>query len=172
MLKENQHIEFKSSFSDEVIETLSAFANTKGGRVLVGVRNDGEPIKNFIVGAESLQQWLNEIKTKTQPAIIPDANVIQYKGVEIVEFSVQEFPVKPIAYRGRYFKRVKNSNHQLSPMEISDIYMQSMQYSWDAYSSNQYTYANLDELKIQKFIDKVNAKGRFSLGGYWKILKK
>ena len=35
MTKENQHIEFKSGFNDEVIETLSAFANTKGGRVLV-----------------------------------------------------------------------------------------------------------------------------------------
>jgi len=33
-MRETQHIEFKSSFDDRVIETLTAFANTKGGRVL------------------------------------------------------------------------------------------------------------------------------------------
>ncbi|MDO8951840.1 MAG: putative DNA binding domain-containing protein [Draconibacterium sp.] len=32
---EGQNLEFKSSFNNEVIETLVAFANTKGGRVVV-----------------------------------------------------------------------------------------------------------------------------------------
>ncbi|MDR0796832.1 MAG: ATP-binding protein [Tannerella sp.] len=41
MIKETQQIEFKPNFNEDVIETLVAFANTKGGRVLVGVRNDG-----------------------------------------------------------------------------------------------------------------------------------
>ncbi|GBU25031.1 hypothetical protein R83H12_01670 [Fibrobacteria bacterium R8-3-H12] len=38
--KENSTVEFKSSFGDETIETLVAFANTKGGKVLVGVANN------------------------------------------------------------------------------------------------------------------------------------
>ncbi len=46
-LKENLNTEFKSSFNDEVIETLVAFANTHGGKVLLGVDNKGLPIKNF-----------------------------------------------------------------------------------------------------------------------------
>jgi len=54
MFNETQHIEFKSSFNDEVIETLVALANTKGGKVLVGVRNSGTPIKNFMIGQESI----------------------------------------------------------------------------------------------------------------------
>jgi len=163
--KESQRIEFKASFNEDVIETLSAFANTKGGKVFVGVSNDGSLVKNFAIGDETLQQCLNEIKNKTQPAIIPNAEIIEYENGKIIEFSVQEYPVKPIAFRGRYFKRVKNSNHQLSAMEISDIYMKTMQYSWDAYFSDRYTYADLDEQKIQKFIDKVNAKGRFLFVG-------
>jgi len=133
MTKESQHIEFKSSFNEEAIETLSAFANTEGGRVLVGVSNNGLPVKNFFIGEESIQQWLNEIKTKTQPSIIPNVEIIKYKGTDIVEFSLQEFPVKPVACRGRYFKRIKNSNHQLSPIEISDMNLQTLQVSWDSY---------------------------------------
>ena len=31
MLNEGQHIEFKPAFNEDVIETLVAFANTKGG---------------------------------------------------------------------------------------------------------------------------------------------
>ncbi len=38
---ESETMEFKSSFGKEVIETLSAFANTKGGKVLVGVSDKG-----------------------------------------------------------------------------------------------------------------------------------
>ena len=38
---ENEQIEFKESFNKEVIETIVAFANTKGGIVLIGVSNRG-----------------------------------------------------------------------------------------------------------------------------------
>jgi ATP-dependent DNA helicase RecG len=162
---ESQYIEFKSGFNDEVIETLTAFANTKGGRVLAGVNNTGNPVKGFTVGNESIQQWLNEIKNKTQPAIIPDAEVKDYKGHSIVEFFVPEFPVKPVACRGRYFKRVKNSNHQMTPIEISDMSMASLQVSWDAYPAHNISWNDLDIRKVEKFIDKVNAVGRFSLDG-------
>jgi ATP-dependent DNA helicase RecG len=69
-LKENQHTEFESGFNDEVIETLTAFANAKGRRVLICLANNGLPVKGFASGKESIRKWLNEIKTKTQPAII------------------------------------------------------------------------------------------------------
>ena len=64
---ENENTEFKSGFNDEVIETITAFANTKGGKVLIGVTNKGIPVKHFTIGQESMQNWINEIKNKTQP---------------------------------------------------------------------------------------------------------
>lgn len=51
---ENQYIEFKSGFNDEVIETVTAFANTKGGKVLIGAANNGNPVRNFSIGQETL----------------------------------------------------------------------------------------------------------------------
>jgi predicted HTH transcriptional regulator len=36
---ENQNAEFKTSFGDEVIISLVAFANAKGGKVYVGVND-------------------------------------------------------------------------------------------------------------------------------------
>ena len=166
-MKETQYIELKSGFNDETIETLTAFANTKGGKVLVGVQNNGIPVSGFMIGEETIQKHLNEIKNKTQPSIIPNAEIINYQGSSIIEFTISEFPVKPIAFKGRYFKRVKNSNHQLTPVEISDMSLASLQVSWDAYPAPDASIEDVDQLKVKKFIDKVNSTGRFELTGTW-----
>lgn len=128
-LKEDIHTEFKSSFNDAVIESLSAFANSKGGRVLVGVDDKGKAVNGFTIGTETLQKWVNEVKNKTQPSIIPDANSTHIDGVEVGELSVKEFPIKPVAFKGRYYRRVRNANHLLNPSEISDLHLQSLQLS-------------------------------------------
>jgi ATP-dependent DNA helicase RecG len=162
-LKENTYIEFKSSFNDGVIETLSAFANTKGGKVLVGLDDKGMPVKNFSVGDETIQKWINEIKIKTQPSIIADAELKKIKGKTVVELSIQEFPVKPIAFKSRFYKRVNNSNQILNATEISNLYMQSLQVSWDSYAYRNASFTDLSTVKIKAFIKKVNDGGRFIL---------
>lgn len=62
-LAEDLFTEFKTSFSEEVIVSLVAFANTRGGSVYVGVADDGV-VKGVNPGAETLQNWINEIKTQ------------------------------------------------------------------------------------------------------------
>lgn len=61
-MKENQHIEFKRSFNDELIISLVAFSNTAGGTIYVGVSDDGHPIEGFSMGHETIQGWLNTKK--------------------------------------------------------------------------------------------------------------
>ena len=85
-MNESQNIENKSNFNDSVIETLVAFANSKGGKVLVGVHDDGSPNTNFTFGKETFQKWINEIKVKTQPSIIPDVEVVDYMVVGLSGF--------------------------------------------------------------------------------------
>ena len=68
---ESDVLEFKSSFGKDVIETICAFANHKGGTVLVGVAEGGKVV-GVTCGVESIQNWVNEIKQNTMPSIIPD----------------------------------------------------------------------------------------------------
>ena len=152
MKSESLHTEFKSSFGDEVIETLVAFANSKGGRIRIGINDEGEPVKNFSIGKETLQNWMNEIKTKTQPSIIPDVEVIDMNGVDVVEMTMQEFPVKPVSFRGRYYKRVKNANHQLTLTEIADMHLKTFNTSWDNYVSHPYGLKDISIEKVRQFI--------------------
>lgn len=78
-------------------------------------------------------------------------------------FSVDEYPVKPVHTKGKYFKRVAASNHQLALSEITDLDMQSLQLSWDAYEAPRQSLDALSWIKIEKFIEQVNLGGRFSL---------
>ena len=65
---ESQTVEFKLSFTRETIESLVAFANVQGGTVLIGVEDD-KTIKGVVVGKETLNEWLNQIKVSTSPTI-------------------------------------------------------------------------------------------------------
>ncbi len=76
---------------------------------------------------------------------------------------VDEYPVKPISTKGRYFKRVAAANHQLRLSEITDLYMQSLQLSWDSYEAPRESLDALSLPKIERFIDQVNRSGRFTL---------
>lgn len=125
---ESETVEFKTSFNDQVIVSLVAFANTKGGSVYVGISDNGT-IKGVKIKKETLQKWVNEIKNKTQPSIIPSMHILKQKDKKVVCIKVNEFPVKPLSFKGRYYKRRNNSNHQLSPNEITDMNLQSLQIS-------------------------------------------
>lgn len=159
---ESETLEFKSSFDRETIETLSAFSNVSGGMVVVGVTDNGV-IKGVQLGKETLNEWLAQIKSSTSPAIIPDIAALQHGGETIVLLSIPPFPVKPVACKGKYFKRVASSNQQMQLSQIADMYLQTLQISWDSYLHDQAGLDDLDVQQIEHFIAEVNTGGRFQL---------
>jgi len=68
-LGESETIEYKSSFTKEVIETIVAFSNKRGGKLLLGVKDDGT-VSGIITSDESIQKWINEIKQNTEPSVL------------------------------------------------------------------------------------------------------
>lgn len=57
---ESENIEFKENFDKEKIETASAFANTKGGVILIGFADKGK-VKGVQIGKETLKDWANQM---------------------------------------------------------------------------------------------------------------
>ncbi|MCD6179131.1 MAG: putative DNA binding domain-containing protein [Bacteroidales bacterium] len=115
---ENEIVEFKQSFSKSVIETLVAFSNTKGGRILIGVADDGT-VQGVSITEETVQKWINEVKQNTDPAILPVIDIADIDNKTIVVFTISEFPVKPVSYKDRFFARKQNSNHRLNAEQIT-----------------------------------------------------
>lgn len=55
---ESETIEFKEKFGDEALETVGAFANARGGNILIGIKNSGE-ICGVQIGKKSLEDIAN-----------------------------------------------------------------------------------------------------------------
>ena len=159
---ESQTLEFKTSFDKATVETLVAFANAQGGTVLIGVTDSGN-VQGITLGKESLNEWLVHIKAATSPSIIPDLQAHQIGGKTVVAVDVAEFPVKPVSTKGRYYKRVANTNQALNASQIADLYLQTLQLSWDAYPAHHAKVDDLSASKTARFLQQVNAGGRFAL---------
>ncbi len=154
---ENETTEFKTTFSDEAVISLVAFANAKGGTVYVGISDSGTA-KGIDIGKETIAQWLNEIKNKTAPVIIPDTEIIEQQGKTIVVLKIQEYPVKPVSVRGKYYKRVKNANHQLSVSEVVNMHL-SLNTSWDSYPDPVHHLDDISLDKVQQSIEIMRSRG-------------
>ena len=128
---ESQTVEFKDSFDRETVETVVAFSNTRGGVILIGVDNQ-KTVRGISVGAETPAEWSNRISQATEPTVIPELQCEEMDGKNIVIITIKEYPLKPVSFRGRCFKRVANSNRRMSPQEIAQMHLFSTGNSWDA----------------------------------------
>ena len=66
--KESETLEFKERFEKEIFKTVSAFANARGGNILIGI-NDKNKILGVNLNKETLNIWLNEILQVIEPKI-------------------------------------------------------------------------------------------------------
>ncbi|MEA3228928.1 MAG: putative DNA binding domain-containing protein, partial [Campylobacterota bacterium] len=151
---ENQFVEFKLSFQKELIESVVAFANARGGKIFIGVTDSSE-IVGVDVNNESIQSYINQIKQNTQPSIIVDIYEYNLQNKIILIVDVKEYPLKPISYKNRYYKRVKNSNHIMSLDEISNEHLKSINSSWDYYEDDRHSFSDISQDNIDNFIQKI-----------------
>lgn len=158
---EGQNLEFKTSFGRETTETIVAFCNTSGGTILIGVDKTGA-VAGVPVNGEILKEWVNTIKQATQPQIFPEIVPMLVDGKTVVAVKVQEYPLKPVSCKGKYFKRVGASNHQISVDEIVEMQLYSLNSSFDSFVVPQ-TLADLDKALVVKFFGQLGNSGRISL---------
>ncbi|MGB7532724.1 MAG: ATP-binding protein [Halobacteriota archaeon] len=88
---ETQSVEFKESFGlkDEIGETVSAFSNSDGGTVIVGVSNNGG-VLGVDIGTNTLEVLANHIKRNTDPQAFPSVKILEIGGKKVVMIEVEE----------------------------------------------------------------------------------
>lgn len=170
--KESLNTEFKVSFDLELVETLTAFANSDGGNVFLGISDNGA-VKGVSAGPESAPSWINQIKNSTTPQIIPDITFVSIHDKTVAVFSISQFPIRPVACKGRYLKRIGNSNQQMPPAEVADMHLRTFNTSWDSYPDASHTIEQISLNKVSHFISRINKLGNYSLSKSPKdVLKK
>lgn len=158
---EDQNIEFKLTFNNDSIISICAFANSNGGNLIIGVNDNGD-LLGVDVNHEIIKDWINQIKNKTSPALVPYYEITALNGTQIVVLKITEFPIKPVSVRGRYYKRIGASNHQLSADEIIELRTINLNLSFDSYFVET-ALADLDENAIRLFSKKIEQSGRFKV---------
>ncbi len=151
---ETGSVEFKESLSlkDETGEEVSAFSNSKGGRILIGIKDNKEVI-GLQIGKKTLEDLANYIKTHTDNHVFPKISVEEIEGKKIVVIGVKESGEKPVFFKGRAYMRVGNSAHKLSASEIRKMAKETGdKIYWDSKPCENATLEDIDENKMQWFL--------------------
>ena len=135
-------------------------ANAGGGKVLVGVRDNGL-ICGMGPGKPDFASWINDIKMKTTPALFPDIAIATLEDESVAVVSVKDVPIKPVAIKGKCFIRRGNSNHLMSIQEIADMYLKTYNLSWDSLIDHGKTAADLSSKKVERFRQLLENRQRF-----------
>ena len=87
---ESEQIEFKPSLSqqDNIMAIISAFSNTDGGVLIIGVSDRGEPL-GMDIGKNTIEILANQIKQNTDPAIYPSIRIEEIKDKHVVVIEVK-----------------------------------------------------------------------------------
>jgi len=159
---ENNRIEFKSSFNSDVVETICAFANASGGNIYIGVTDKRKIIGVKNLTHELIKNWINTIKTNTLPQQFPEIFVHEVEEKQIAEIIVQEYPLKPVACRGKFFKRFGSSNHLLQADEIAEMQLMSINSSFDSFVVDK-SIQDFESNLITRFFKDIKLQNRISL---------
>ena len=156
--KESLTVEFKQSLDDSIIETLVAFSNTKGGSVFIGITDKGF-ISGITLSQETIPKFLNKIKQITAPSLIPNVEIFNDEGKNIIIMTVDVYPLKPVSVQGNYYKRVDASNHRMSTDEISNMHLKTINSTWDMFPDTYHTIKDISMAKVRKCIRLLKKNG-------------
>jgi len=152
---ETETVEFKKSLSEwkEIIETISAFSNTKGGIIFVGLDNDKKLI-GVKLGKGTIEELTNKILISTEPKIYPEIKVVSREGKKIILIRVEKYPFDVVLAFGRPFKRVGKNTVRMGKDEykkkILEIHKKEVYF--DGQPLPEANLKDIDEQKLKDFI--------------------
>jgi len=161
---ESETVEFKPSLSqmDKITESIAAFSNTKGGKVIIGVSDKGE-VLGVNIGKNTIESLANQIKQNTDPMAYPSIRVEESDKKQVVIIEVGEAKQKPVLAFGRAFMRVGKSNQKLGFEGIRNLALETSKVYWDERVCEAASLDDIDEKKVRWFLKKAKYERRLEL---------
>lgn len=152
---EGEMLEFKRSAAelDQAVKTVAAFANTRGGIVLIGVSPDSS-IKGIEIGQVTGERIANRITSNTDPTIYPSIHYAQIKGHTVAVISVEESDNKPHLAFGRAYKRVGATTVQMRRDEYERLLLVRRQLPYDRRALLDATWDDIDEARVRWYLQR------------------
>jgi len=163
---ESESIEFKKSTGEwkEIIETISAFTNTRGGIILVGV-DKKKNIYGVSIGKGTIEDLTNKILNNTEPKIYPEIGIQSLNKKKIIYIKVEAYPYDVVLAFGKPFKRVgKNTvrmNNEEYKRKILEIHKRELYF--DGQICSEANLSDIDERKVKEFVRKAQNKRKLDI---------
>lgn len=99
-MSEGKTLEFKRDLSSKrpVLRTLSAFANTAGGTIVFGIEDSGR-VRGVGDPLAFEERLASIVSDGIAPRLVPDIDVIAWRGVNLVVVTVYPGPLRPYHVR-------------------------------------------------------------------------
>ena len=138
---ESQNIEWKSSWRDEYLKWVCGFANASGGKIYIGVNDNGE-----VIGVKDAKKLMEDIPNKIGNFlnIIADENLLVEDKKEFIEVVVVP-NTYPVSYKGEYFYRSGSTKQQLTGQSLNQFLLNRAGLTWDS--------VPIDDLEVTDFSD-------------------
>lgn len=161
---ENEKIEFKESLNmmDEIGGSVSAFSNSFGGIILIGI-SDKREIKGIDIGKKTIEQLANFIKQNTDNHVYPVISIEKVNNKDIILINIKEQDEKPVFFKGVAYKRVGKSNHKMSASEIRKLFKESSKIYWDEKICDSAALEDIDKEKVKWFLKKAKSERNFDV---------
>jgi ATP-dependent DNA helicase RecG len=163
---ESQSLEFKESLKlkDEIGETVSAFSNSDGGIVVVGVSDSGG-IPGVDIGKNTLEELANYIKRNTDPQIFPSVKIQEVGGKKVVMIEVKEGAEKPVFFKNHAYKRVGKTNQMISSSELRKLAKEGGgRVYWDERVCEDAGPEDVEAGVVKRFLGKARSERRLEVG--------
>ncbi len=112
---EGFNLEFKESFSDSTAKDICAFANSNGGKVLLGVSDNGKT--KGVTITNKLKSQIYDISRNFDPRL--EISIDEAKPVLVI--NIPEGTNKPYSVNSRFYIRYGPNSQQLTRGEEKSV---------------------------------------------------
>jgi ATP-dependent DNA helicase RecG len=141
---ETETVEFKENPSESLFKNISAFANAKGGTIVLGVDKNGN-----ITGTDSSTKFLEDFTNRivNKLSLYPELETINIGRKRVIIFRVTRSNY-PISYEGRYYERVGNTTREISAEKLRALLLRGR--PWDSLTDS-YTIREINSETLAHF---------------------
>jgi len=169
---ENSWIELKRDdrrtrdFSEDFAKEVVAFSNGKGGRIIIGIEDNGD-ITGLL--AEGLEEWImNVCRTLVRPGVIPyyeEIKIDELKKVAVVYIDIGYSKPYYIERGERkvYYIRVGSTSREATREELARLFQSSGAYHYDVAPVSSTFLESLDQYKLSEYFKKYRSKDMSTL---------